>query len=176
MNDGDAGLSGMAAELAAAFDRGFVQPRRAEAAPRHEYVAIQAAGAPYAIRLTELSELRARIVVTPVPGAGPDLCGIASFRGLVAPVYDLRSLLGYPSGTALCGWCAMVAGAPVALAFDEFEGHLRLPAEMVAALVRTESTRRHIRHVLDLPDGVRPIIDMSSIIDAIGRSAQQGAQ
>ena len=81
--------------------------------------------------------------VTRVPGGVPALLGIAGFRGAIRPVYNLATLLGRPA-EASPRWLVIAAAAPIALAFDGFERHLRVASDDDPA-ARCERQRPTIR-------------------------------
>lgn len=117
-----------AAQLRAAFDRGFtLAPPAAPAAPE-DFLAIRVGGDPYVLRLRQVDGVFTDKPVVALPGQAPDLLGLASFRGLLAPVYDLGMLLGYPAQTQPRRWLLTVGHTQLALAFDGLDGLLRLPA------------------------------------------------
>lgn len=114
------------------FDESFALPARGLAADRIELLAIQLGDDPHAIRLEEIVGLFADRRITPVPGPVPELCGLASLRGALVPVYDLRLLLGYTSGGPP-RWLVLAASAPVGLAFDQLDRHaMAAPEDIVA--------------------------------------------
>ncbi len=145
--------AGLAEELRRSFDASFAEGYRAEAVPPENFIAIRVADHPYAIALADMAGLFAGKAITPVPGDSPGLLGVASFRGAIVPVFDLRTLLGY-SGGQVPRWLVLVlAQPPVSLAFDEFEGHLRA--------ARTQ--------VITVDGTPRPVLDLPSILDEIGK-------
>ena len=167
-------LTDKAAALAARFDRSFALPRSAVIPPRQDYIAVRIRDDLHALRLPQLAELRSGIPITSLPGSDMELIGLASFRGAAVPVYDLGLLLGYLPGDGKPVWCALAAMAPMALAFDAFEGHLRLSVEASAAGEESRDARPHINGILRTSDQILPIIDLSSIIDVIARTTAKG--
>ena len=81
-------------ELRDAFDRSFAQAPSTEAAAVENLLAIRVGAHPYALRMAEVSGLFADKKVTRLPSPVPEFSGIAGFRGVVLPVYDLAMLLG----------------------------------------------------------------------------------
>ncbi len=96
MSDGGSQVTGRAAELRDAFDRVFAEAHPPAPPPSEDLLAIRIASEPYALRLTEIAGLFADRKITPVAGRVSALLGIAGFRGLIVPVYDLQVLLGCP--------------------------------------------------------------------------------
>ena len=69
----------------------------------------------------------------------------------------------------------VLAARPVALAFDGFEGHLRLPRQAAAA--GSAQAHRHVREVLHAGEaGVRPLVSLESVLEAIRVAAQLGTR
>lgn len=174
MTDQDFRLAERAAELRRAFDRSFAGAPRTDQAQLEDLLAIRVATDPYAFRLGEIAGLFSGKTVTRLLNIIPEFLGIAGFRGALVPVYDLRALLGYATGDTP-RWLVIVAATPVALAFDGFDGHLRLSPEAIAREERIEHPRQHVREVLLSDDLVRPIVDVVSVLEAIKKRAQKGA-
>ncbi|HEX7688569.1 MAG TPA: hypothetical protein VF453_12730, partial [Burkholderiaceae bacterium] len=87
--------------------------------------------------------------------------GLAGVAGGVVPVYDLGVLAGYPPGDRP-SWMAVCAAAPVALAFDAFDGqvsHAGATREAVAAGA-----------VLRIAGEARPLIDVGALIERVRAS------
>ena len=111
-----------AARMRAEFDRGFALSPPVAGDAQEGYLAIRVGGDPCALRLADLLGVYVDRKVVPLPSSVPTLLGIASFRGALIPVHDLRLLLGYPA-RAGARWLVRVrAAAPVGLAFDALEG------------------------------------------------------
>jgi len=163
-----------AAELRRDFDRSFAEPPRAQRPLSVDLLAIRLGGDPFAVRLSAVSGVFASKKLTPLPGASPDLLGIAGFRGSVVPVYDLRMLLGYPA-TDRPRWLVVAAAQPVALAFEALDGYLRLPLDRIARPERPQSLRAHVHELARVTDprtlaqasAPRPLVDLDSIVAAI---------
>jgi chemotaxis signal transduction protein len=80
------------------------------------------------------------------------LLGIVGVRGMMAPIYDLGMLLGYPPA-ASARWTVFVrAPQTVGFAFEAFESHLQVLASSV--------TGKTVRAA----GALRPIIDMPSVV------------
>ena len=67
--------------------------------------------------------------ITRVPGSHAT-CGIAGFRGASLPVYDLQACSAIRARQTP-RWLVIAAAAPVALAFEAFEGHLRVSPDAI---------------------------------------------
>lgn len=170
MTGGSEDLTNKAMALAARFDQSFALPRNDAAPVRYDFIAIRVRDDPHALRLPQLAELRSGIAITRLPGSGAELVGMANLRGIAVPVYDLGLLLGYPPGNGNPGWCALAAMAPVALAFDAFDGYLRLAAEVSVASDENREARPHIDQILRTANRILPIVDLPSVVGVIART------
>jgi chemotaxis signal transduction protein len=163
-----------AAQLRQEFDQAFARPVQAGAAPMEDHLAIRLRGDAHALRLDEVATLAPLGTLTRFPSPRPELLGVTGFRGAIVPVYDLRALLGYGAPDAP-RWVVVAAAQPVALAFDVFEGHLRLPREARALEAPGQgrgpgaaaAPRRHVHEVLHAQGGVRPLVSIASVLDTI---------
>jgi purine-binding chemotaxis protein CheW len=156
--------------LRADFDATFAFATGRNDAPTEDLLAIRVAGDAYALRLTECGGLFADRKVTPLPTAVTELVGLVGFRATLVPVYDLRALLGYPSGET-SRWMVSTAGvALVALAFDTFEAHLRV--ESATLVIDDARAQAHAPTVAHLPGGSRPVLSVPSLLEAIEARAR----
>ncbi|HSV52029.1 MAG TPA: chemotaxis protein CheW [Burkholderiaceae bacterium] len=158
-----------AAQLRQAFDQAFAEPPRARQGPSVDLLAISICGDAYALPLGEIAGLFADKQPTPLPTAVPAFLGLAGLGSGVVPVYDLRALLGYAGGGAP-RWLVVLAARPVALAFDGFDGHLRLAQARIAAPERS-GARPHVRGLAQDRDALRTILDLASVLGAIEQLA-----
>jgi len=170
----DAHISERAEGLREAFDRSFVGVQHYDPVETEDFLAISAGGDSFMLRLGAIKGFFADKKVTPVPSRVAALRGLAGFRGTMLPVYDLAALLGYGTSREP-RWIAIAAEAPIAFAFDSFEGHFRFQKDAIAARSAAEAAG-HLREVVHNESFVRPIIDMPSIVAAIrDRSPTAGA-
>jgi purine-binding chemotaxis protein CheW len=160
-------LRSRAVELRSAFDRSFAIASRADDQVTHDLIAIRVGDEPFAIRLNDVASLFADRKVTHVPGGHPAQRGIANFRGTLVPVFSLPLLLNRPAASA-ARWLAVAAARPVALAFDGFEGHLRVPAGAILPRQPLTPQRGMAPEFVRTGDVVRPLIHLPSVIDALG--------
>jgi len=172
VSDIRAGLSSRAAELRHAFDRTFAEPRRTDTPSTEDFLAIRVESEPYAVRLSEIAGLFVDKRITRVPGRVATLLGIAGFRGTIVPVYDLCTLLGYPA-TEAPRWLVMASAKPVAFMFDAFEGHFRISREGIVPQEADERPRSYVREFVRAEDHIRPIVHLDSVLDAIGKQADE---
>lgn len=145
-----------AEELALDFDGGFARAH-AEPAPQVDLLALAIGGDRFALRLAGVAGMFTDRALTKVPSRRTDLLGLTAFRGSVVPVFDLARRLGYPPA-AEARWLVLAKATNVALAFERFEGHVRVPATAVGDVV-----------VLD----GQPVsmIDIGAIAEAIAEEA-----
>lgn len=160
--------------LRSAFDQAFAAAPSGASVRTTAFLAMTAGGDPYALRLAEISGLFVDKKVVPLPSKSPDLLGLASFRGALVPVFDLRILLGYPAGTSP-RWLVLVAPkSPVGLAFDHLDGYLDLTHEAIAQREKgTEHRRPFLAETLSAAGVVRPVISVASIIETIKQRTSQ---
>jgi len=166
-----------AAQLRQVFDRTFALPPSLASPEFEDLLTIRVAGDPYAIRLLDIAEIVTGHRVVSVPAVTPDLLGLAGIHGGIVPVFGLSSILGYvpdpgsPRWIILCG-----SEEPIALAFSDFEGYLRLPTSALTADENFCGTREHVKYVnqvVSTPDGVRAVISMPLIMATIRNRISQ---
>jgi chemotaxis signal transduction protein len=168
------GLDDRAAELRRHFDDSFAVAPRTDTPLLEDFLAVRIAGDPFALRRIDVSGLLAGRQPVKLPSACPEFMGIVGSRGRIVPVYNLRALLGYPRQENL-RWAVLAAsGDCLGLAFDEYEGYLRIPISRVAPPDQPGMMPQHVRDVARCEDSARPILDLSSIVDAIRRRIRPG--
>jgi len=148
------------------FDRSFqrvLEPARTES---ENLLALRTGAERWAFRMVDIASVHARCRIVPVPSSSSALLGLAGLRNAIVPIYDLGSLLGQPA-EAPPGWVVLIrARQPVGLAFEHFEGQLRLPREHVIAASDGSQARGPVRGVIDSGD-VRSVLDVSSLLQTI---------
>lgn len=153
------------AELRLAFDRAFAEPRRIDTKTEEDLLAIRVGTQAYAMRLSEITGLFADKRITQVPGSEAALLGIAGFRGVIVPVYCLQSLLGLDHAAAQTPrWLVMAKAAPLALAFEAFEGQLRVPPDTILPHQSRAGLPSYAREFVRMQDLTRPILHLSSVL------------
>jgi purine-binding chemotaxis protein CheW len=167
------GATGRAVELRLAFDRGFAQPVERDAAANTDLLAIRVGAETCAVRLREIAGLFVDKKITPIPGSAPALLGVAGFRGAIMPVFNLQSLLAR-SSAATPRWLVIAASTPVALAFDAFEGQMRLSPDAILPRPPGAPVQSYAREFVRMPAQLCPVIDLPLILDAI--KAQKSPQ
>lgn len=160
-------LSERAERLRRSFDHSFSEAPRPAGAPGEDFLAIHAGAEAYAVRLTEVLGLQADRRIMALPSPLPDLLGIVGIRGSIRPVYDLAALLGHPPGAV--GRWLLLTGRPevIALAFAALDGHFRAPRREVAQPDGSRPVRAHLREVVRVGAGLRPIINLASLVEAV---------
>jgi purine-binding chemotaxis protein CheW len=162
-------VSERAAELRRDFDHAFAEPIRSDIASKEILLGIRVGGQPYALRLAEAAGVHASKKITPVPGSSPALRGIAGFRGVLLPVFDLHILLSHSNGEAP-RWLVVASAAPVALTFSAFEGQLRVSPDEILPRSAGSETVSYARELVRTKNFVGPILHLPSILDAIKAS------
>jgi chemotaxis signal transduction protein len=158
-------------QLRTEFDGSFAEPVRNHDVEHVELLAIRAGDRRYAMRLSQTSGLHPDRPVTPLPGPLPALLGLAGFAGTVVPIYDLAALLGHPVADRP-RWLVLAAGAPpLGLAFHELDGHLRVEAGAIVRETGGNGRRGPLRGMVELSDGVRPVVDVPAARIAVHRLA-----
>ncbi len=149
------------------FDRSFAEPLRRHDVEHIELLAIRAGDRPYALSLSQTEGLHPDRPVTALPGPQPALLGLAGFAGTAVPVYDLAALLGHPIASRP-RWLVSAAGLPpLALAFHDLDGHVRVPVTAIVAEQAADSQRNILRGMVSLPGDTRPIIDVDAARAAV---------
>jgi chemotaxis signal transduction protein len=153
--------------LREAFDRSFAEAAGAEQPEQLDVLALRIAGDSYAVRLSEIQSLHLCRKLTPAHSRLPALLGLAGFRGVLTPVYDLGQLLGYP-GEPSAKWLVIArSAAPIAFAFGVFDAHLRVAQDLFSApeLGESAAIRGAIRHA----EGALPLLHLPSLVEGIAQ-------
>jgi chemotaxis signal transduction protein len=169
VTEAPASLTARVADLRSAFDRAFAVPLQSETAVNQDLLAIRAGGEPYAIRLSEVGSLFVDRPVTRIPASNGSVHGIGGFRGVIVPVHNLPMLLGHTPSQAP-RWLVMAAAAPIALAFELFEGHLRVPADAILPQQPHAQMRGYAPEFVRSGTVVRPVLHLASVIASLDAS------
>jgi chemotaxis signal transduction protein len=157
------------------FDAAFAAPPRAVETDLEELLAIFVGERPYALRVSELGGTAVGQRVTPVPSSQRALLGLCGLRGVIVPVYDLASLLGEPRVHQAARWLALSSGEnPVAFAFTELEGHLRVSQSELEKYVGSEQPLTG--EVVRSEAGLRPILRVAAAVDFVRRGAGESVR
>jgi purine-binding chemotaxis protein CheW len=155
-----------AAQLRSSFDRAFATPVRIDDDAKQGLLAIRVGEEAYVLRLAEISGLFADKTIIRVPGGAASLLGIAGFRGAIVPVYALRTLLGHCASQP-ARWLVIAAAAPVALAFEAFEGQTHVAPDAIRPRQSRAETTNYAREFIRTQDVVRPVLHLPSVLGAI---------
>jgi purine-binding chemotaxis protein CheW len=166
MNDERSSLADRAREFRRTFDRSFAGAIRDDAVAVEDLLTFHLPSGSHALRLAETGGLFAGRSVTRLPGSDADLLGISGFRGTLVPVYDLHALLGAPP-VERPHWLVTAKAAPLAFAFEAFEGHLRVPADSIVARRTDDGAGPYVRRFVAESRTFRPLVDLQALADAI---------
>ena len=159
------------AELRRVFDQARAAPFSSGMEEQAEdLLAIRVSRDSYAIRVNEISGLATDRKIVAFPSLIPELLGVAGIRGALVPVYSLAMLLGYKAETERTRWLALCGTEdPVALAFSEFEGYVRVSLTKLYAAEQKDVARTHVQHVVRATDMVRAVVSIPLIRKTIQR-------
>lgn len=164
-------LHEVATRLRADFDAAFARDHATDAPAVLDLLVIRVANQPYALKLAEVLAVHADRKLVAAPSSRAELLGLVGVRGVVAPVYDLAQLLGYPPERG-ARWLAQVrASAPFVVAFARVDQHLRAPlADLTPAQAATVSSALS-HESLRTSSGPLPVIDLHAIFQNVTRRA-----
>jgi chemotaxis signal transduction protein len=158
-------------ELRRAFDRSFAAPPPCGAAETKSLIVIRVAGETLVLRADDIAGIARRKRLVPLPSRTPELLGLAGIRGALVPVFNLAALLALAPCGGEPGWFALaMREAPIALAFDEFEGQVDVERTCLYD-DQTAPARPHVRQLVRIGSLVRPVIEVPSILEAIRKNA-----
>jgi chemotaxis signal transduction protein len=159
-------------ELRRAFDQSFAAPARVEADDLVSIIGIRVSGEALALRADQITGIAKRRRIVPVPSRIPESLGITGMRGMLVPVFSLAALLGLERRED-CAWLALAyPDAPVALAFDEFEGQTEVKR---TSLYRDEnaSPRRYVWQLARIGPSIHAVVDIPSVVEDIRKAAER---
>jgi chemotaxis signal transduction protein len=157
-----------AAELRQAFDLSFAVPPPQTSQEIENLLSIRVAGDPYAIRLCEIGGIVTGRKVIAIPAAALDFLGLVGIRGGIVPVFGLASILGYSEPPESLRWMIRCGiDDPVALAFSDFDGYLRLPKSCLYTHEDIYAPRQHVNQVARTETGIRAVISIPLILATI---------
>lgn len=128
-----------------------------------ELVTFTLAGETYAVESRYAVQVARAEGVTPVPGAPPPLVAVTAWRGDLLSIYDLRALLGLPSGgVGDAAWLVILGlgGPAFAVPADEPGEFRAVPAADVRPPAGTEAGR-YVRGLT--PDAV-VVLDAAALL------------
>lgn len=166
-------LSRHLAQLRADFDRSFAAAP-AQAPDEVPFLLLQVGADRVAVRLQDVSGLVACGRIVPVPSRAPTLLGIAGIRGAIVPIFSLARVLGQQREAARPRWVLLCGTEPLGLGFAEIEGQVGVaPAGLRE--VRAEGRSPHVSHVVAVANGIRPLLSIASILQALTTPAAERA-
>jgi purine-binding chemotaxis protein CheW len=153
----DAPLDDRTREVAAAFDRTYMEPPQPPDPPGTALLGIPLGEARYALRVAQIGGIHPAGPIVALPHAHPAFRGLASVRGRLVSVFDLAAALGHPRA-AIIRWLVLTAGpAPIALAVGSLGRHMHVApsalapgADAVALAPDVLVTGRYDGRVIDL--------------------------
>jgi hypothetical protein len=106
--------------------------------------------------------------LVPVPAPAPELLGLVGLRGTVAPIYDLRRLLGHAPGP-LPRWLALARWtSAIGVAFDSLEAHLRvLIGDVVMPAAGEAGGKSFAPGSVITPSGPRPLLHLPPLLESV---------
>jgi purine-binding chemotaxis protein CheW len=155
-------------ELHDAFDRGFASPPPPPEPAHSDFLCIEIAGEPSAIRLAEIVSLHADLRIVALPTRAPELLGVAAIRAAIVPIYDLGIALG-AAGKAAARWTVLLRGGTVGFAFAGYDGHARIADRAIASPAGSAAgaPRGYVRGQFNLDGQPRSVIDLAAVRMAI---------
>jgi len=162
-------VAATAAALRISFDQGFAAAAASQPERLEDMLAVRVGADPYVLRLSEITGLHCGLKIVAVPSSTAQLLGVTGLRGMMAPVYDLAALLGYPPA-ASPRWMVFGGGAQsVGFAFETFEAHLQVSKEQSESGEARGggAVRRQTRGSVRAAGALRPIIHMASVMEMI---------
>jgi purine-binding chemotaxis protein CheW len=162
------------AELRRVFDETFALPPPQPAQAQLEFALVVAGGERYAIRMSELAGLEVNRKTVPMPAGPRGLLGLSAVQGQLIPVFELAALLGAGGRGGAPRWLALHRSQElVGLAFDEFLGSRRLPAEAVHALDPAPGRAPLSRQAIQVDSGLVHVLDLPLIVSAVALNRKE---
>ena len=161
-----------AAELSRVFDQSFVRAPVPTDTGYERFLLIRAGEEPFAVRTLDIAELVAGKRVIRVPSRMPETLGILAVRGTLVPVFELARLLGRSGSGRRQPWAMVInREAPIALAFEKFEGQVEVPQPAVYDDDRPEP-QTYVHQIVKIGTGIRAIVDVRSMVRAISKRGE----
>jgi chemotaxis signal transduction protein len=166
------GLAQKLAELQRAFDASFETPALTREVDHEDMLAIQVHSGRFAVRISELAGVHAVRKIVPLPGAVLGLVGLVGVRGRLVAAYRLADLLGQAAPEGRLRWFLLCRDeSQVGLAIDGIDAYLRVPKAEVHPVQGDETLGEHVSDVVRLDGVARGVLNIRSILAAIGRRA-----
>ena len=162
-------MTARAIDLRDVFDRGFADPPPPPEPAHSDFLCIEVAGEPLAIRLAEIASLHADLRIVALPTRAPELLGVAAIRVSIVPIYDLGIALGAAS-KASARWTVLLRGGTVGFAFAGYDGHARIADRAIAlpaGRAAAAAPRGYVRGQFTRDGQPRSVIELAAVRTAI---------
>ncbi len=175
MSDSQPALARRVLQLREAFDRGFALPAAEPGELKQELLILGVGADRYAVKLEAVLGVDHGRKIVPLPSRAPGLLGLAGLRGELTPVFSLASLLGCGAESDSPPWLIVCRSQPrMALAFDRFEGSVRVAREDVSTAEPEEGSQPLTRQTARLGPSVLYVIDVPSTVAAARKRVEKG--
>jgi chemotaxis signal transduction protein len=161
-----------AASLRQSFDQAFARPPASAPEEADDFLLVRVSGQSYALQVSEIGGVAKGRSVFRIPTRRAELLGLAGIRGMVIYVYSLAMLLGLAEDATSISWLALNVGSdPVAVAFQQLDGFVRVRRSDVHSEEIPDAAGRLVRRVIKMESIVRPVVDLQRIFNAARRTA-----
>ena len=143
---------------------GSSMPAPAPAEPHHVYVVARAGAGRYALPVEQVAEVLPAGETTPVPGAPPEVLGLAQVRGRPLPVLRPLALAGGDRGAGMLMVVASAAGR-FALRVEQVVGIRRFPLSRIHA--GAEGADGRAGHLIDADERVIGLLDADRLAASV---------
>lgn len=160
-------LSSNLADLRRVFDNSFSRPLAHAEVVGKEYLLIRAGGRFYALPLGELAGMARMKRLVPLPGQDPGFMGLMGRRGTVVPVFDLVRILHEANSIESdLKWVVFYGERqPTGLAFNELQGHIRIPEDRLHAPEKTLREKSAARAAFQTDAAAGIVLDLARITE-----------
>jgi chemotaxis signal transduction protein len=153
-------------EMRRAFDRTFAEPHLTAEAVHEDLLRVRVGADSYALRVADIAGVLVDQTVVAVASDVRAWLGISAQRGQIVAVYDLAALLG-TSARDSARWLAILSASPdVALAFESFEGHLRVPKTDIVS-TEADGKQAHVTHLVRTAERALPLLGCEALLGTI---------
>jgi purine-binding chemotaxis protein CheW len=160
-----------ATELRLAFDQTFANLPSEPERDVEDVLAMRVGEERYLLRLHEVAGIQVDRKLVPLPSPMKELLGVIGVRGVMVPIYDLATLLGYAANKEPRWFVMARAPKPIGFAGGAPETLLRVPrsAFALADAERAEPSA-HLAGLIRIEDTLRPVIDLASVLRSLDRT------
>lgn len=134
------------------------------------FVAFELAGEPYAIPLEWVVKIERVPAIIPVPRTPAFVRGIASQRGEIVCVVDLRTLLGLPGSTLVPHGLLVLQDGPrrVAILSDVLPDYFKVRASAIVPSPTLRAGDGVVLEVIERGEAFIGLIDVKKLLDLLG--------